>query len=491
MVLKTTVLVVKSVVYATLFRLINTPKPDRTDRKLRTIKGEGNNEIHQNSEINTMKHVEANFQRVIIGSTSSSSHKNKKYNNNDDSFTSLKTVQFYFFHFTWFTVKNKMNISQINEDSKSCEEESFIKVEETRLNEPVDQPNNIHPDLSIDENKPYDCKISGVQQKANHHSGKKSLDCNECGKKFPYRSSLIEHKLTHSDNDGSFGCDICNKKFKEEEILTRHLKKHEKNVECDVCGKRFLYPCQLKQHAQIHFDEPTERKIICEICGKAFTTRYNRNVHLKGHKKPFTCNKCSKTFLNYKSLCAHKPVHSDKQAYKCEICGESYQKSYLKIHMRMHAGNQRFKCEVCGKILSSANTLEIHTRFHRGEEPYKCEICDLSCASNSSLKRHLRTHTKEDPFGCDICGKRFAAKCSLKYHMAVHKNSRPHQCSICGKGFITATRLLVHTRMHTGERPYKCCNCDKSYSSTRSLKCHLMNAHSSGNDIATTKSSNE
>ncbi|XP_055524181.1 zinc finger protein 420-like [Wyeomyia smithii] len=351
-----------------------------------------------------------------------------------------------------------MNTSEIKENSNGFEEKSFIKVEETCFNEPIDQPNNIHPDPSIDENKPYDCKICGIQLKANNikrhlrtHSSKKSFDCDECEGKFTRRSSLIRHKLTHSD-DGSFGCEICKKRFKEKVVLTQHLKKHERNYKCDVCGRGFLYPYLVKLHARLHSDDPVVRKFKCEICKKEYITRSHLNFHVKKHQKSFACDECPKTFVYFKSLCEHKAVHSNKQANKCKICGKCYPKSYLKAHMRVHAGNQRYKCEVCGKILSSTNGLEIHMKVHRGEQPYKCEICDLSCSGKFSLKTHLRTHTNEDPFGCDVCGKRFAAKGNLKYHMmAVHKNSRPHQCGICGKGFIIGSKLLAHTRLHTGE----------------------------------------
>ncbi|XP_069669834.1 uncharacterized protein [Periplaneta americana] len=66
---------------------------------------------------------------------------------------------------------------------------------------------------------------------------------------------------------------------------------------CDVCGKCFSGPVQLKSHASVHTGEAP---FICDVCGKHFSLVENLRRHTNVHtgQRPFSCVVCGKNFTN-------------------------------------------------------------------------------------------------------------------------------------------------------------------------------------------------
>ena len=96
------------------------------------------------------------------------------------------------------------------------------------------------------------------------------------------------------------------------------------------------------------------------------TDKTSQNVlEKKKEGIPNQCEMCHKTFVNIKLLMTHvKAVHNKKrQLVKCETCGKSIQKYYLKRHIqKIHNNAKAQKCDLCNKTFNSENYLELHVK---------------------------------------------------------------------------------------------------------------------------------
>ncbi|GMR31666.1 hypothetical protein PMAYCL1PPCAC_01861, partial [Pristionchus mayeri] len=85
--------------------------------------------------------------------------------------------------------------------------------------------------------------------------------------------------------------------------------------ECEVCGKLFVVPNEMRRHKETHMDEndPNKKRHKCNECGKGFRNSVNLRHHMSTHKdendpaqaqekRPFKCEVCSDTFRTAKNL---------------------------------------------------------------------------------------------------------------------------------------------------------------------------------------------
>ncbi|KFO23880.1 zinc finger protein 205 [Fukomys damarensis] len=235
---------------------------------------------------------------------------------------------------------------------------------------------------------------SGEGLAADGEVGKRSYQCEQCGKGFSWQSHLVTHRRTHTG---------------------------EKPYACTDCGKRFSRSSHLIQHQIIHTGE-----------------------------KPYTCPSCWKSFSHHSTLIQHQRIHTGEKPYVCDRCAKRFtRRSDLVTHQGTHTGAKPHKCPICGKCFSQSSALVTHQRTHTGLKPYPCPECGKCFSQRSNLIAHNRTHTGEKPYHCLDCGKSFGHSSHLTAHQRTHRGVRPYACPLCGKSFSRRSNLHRHEKIHS------------------------------------------
>uniref|UniRef100_A0A8C3WGL1 Zinc finger and SCAN domain-containing protein 5B n=1 Tax=Catagonus wagneri TaxID=51154 RepID=A0A8C3WGL1_9CETA len=143
------------------------------------------------------------------------------------------------------------------------------------------------------------CSPSGVKT-ASHAEGKEAAagtryQCQECNKRFPYKSQLTLHKRTHT-GERPFQCGVC------------RIHTGEKPYRCDSCGRNFTHNSTLRAHKRTH---SKEKPFPCEQCDMVFSHRGNLNVHRRTHSglKPYVCPVCQGAFCQLGTFNRHQKTH--------------------------------------------------------------------------------------------------------------------------------------------------------------------------------------
>ncbi|CAI4755043.1 CQS_1a_G0046470.mRNA.1.CDS.1 [Saccharomyces cerevisiae] len=124
----------------------------------------------------------------------------------------------------------------------------------------------------------------------------------------------------HENNDNGTFSVKKNDNLEKLDSVTNN-RKNPANFACDVCGKKFTRPYNLKSHLRTHTNE---RPFICSICGKAFARQHDRKRHEDLHtgKKRYVCGGklkdgkpwgCGKKFARSDALGRHFKTESGRR----------------------------------------------------------------------------------------------------------------------------------------------------------------------------------
>ncbi|XDV11542.1 hypothetical protein PO909_000455, partial [Leuciscus waleckii] len=115
-------------------------------------------------------------------------------------------------------------------------------------------------------------------------------------------------------------------------------------------------PCRMK-----HTEDPEEQRDPMEESEESEElSEVEEEHHVKPGEKPLSRSKTKQNILKKRRA---------KKSFTCTQCGKSYTtKQNRDVHMRVHTGEKPFTCDQCGKSFSYSSHLNVHMRIHTGEK---------------------------------------------------------------------------------------------------------------------------
>lgn len=297
-------------------------------------------------------------------------------------------------------------------------------------------------------------------------NGTKLFPCERCGQVFSSKLSVQQHQRYHSLGQG-YKCTLCCKVHSDRESLREHLQDHahEKFYSCGHCGKRFLKQETLSVHQKEWHGSlvaRTSSKLAktqennigkfyqCKLCELHFFWLSDLQSHLISHSlKKIVPTDTTESIIDEKVPSDPSPKNSADRAYRCGLCGKSFQiLSDLKQHHLSHQTKEDKSKTVESKATTRRSPSDNVNRsftpkqqIHRSDAPrsrrmrgrsrgshqshtklYPCKHCHRVFVHSSSLSRHNRYH-KGTLHTCVYCGRHFPQRCDVTRHIAMYHKS--------------------------------------------------------------------
>jgi len=202
-------------------------------------------------------------------------------------------------------------------------------------------------------------------------------------------------------------------------------------------------------------------RVPCPDCGKTSNKRFlevHRNVM---HRKipAFVCNTCGRKCRDFENLKLHLSTHwhsrntrarrpvlvKERRTDLCLLCGRTYKKSSLNLHLAIHGIPRRFNCKKCESRFENSRDLKDHQVVHEegGYYAFKCDSCTQGFKIESFLIQHhlvCEMRAVDRPFRCTFCEKRFKLKHHLESHLfEVHRLSKEESRGMVYPGLAKRT----------------------------------------------------
>jgi len=162
-----------------------------------------------------------------------------------------------------------------------------------------------------------------------------------------------------------------------------------KKVYCSICSRQYSYDFIIKRtiplldhlytHGILREINNRTRSWKCPKCSRVFIDEEKMNSHiLRQHSEVLPCAYCGKIIGNRQARIRHEKEHRDKEEriFSCDLCTKAFiNMQSLRRHNMIHNGEMPYQCSDCGKRFRQSNGLKEHQKHHTGETPYECSRC--------------------------------------------------------------------------------------------------------------------
>ncbi|XP_035700459.1 putative zinc finger protein 840 [Folsomia candida] len=188
-----------------------------------------------------------------------------------------------------------------------------------------------------------------------------------------------------------------------------------------------------------NFDLSNEQP--CYIYGINFATKKDLATHRKTHngQRPFTCDKCPKTYASWVMCEMHKLRHTPEWS---ELENDSKKLANFRRNFTLERRKWRMK-------------------YYKPPKLHECPHCGKTFKWASNLRHHIAGHGNDRSFICTTCSSRYRNSYSLRMHIAsancskviLTSFSRPFQCELCLVRVKTEKLLRSHRKTVHGINP--------------------------------------
>lgn len=343
----------------------------------------------------------------------------------------------------------------------------------SKINSSFDQENEIkEPDgnSSIAQIKEPESSISNNVQQSKEDEVI-SPQCFQCKTDFATSTQLKKHKSNTKHQtyppQGDTGINI-KKETADIKNIKKEIPKETAEDIKNIKKENILNNDNLKIGSENSLQGDADSKIECKLCNKTFRTRkllsgHNSKIHTP---KPFSCEECPKSFVDWLNLRRHTFQYHPASAKKTlDLLTKKKSENISKIDsdVDMVKSDDKEKDTIDNKIemnkvleeeddilieepdngdlmkrnpnqgVSESSTISFQSILANAMatnndnedveidedvsgETVECTICDKSFDSSARLKRHKLTHSGDKPYSCDLCKSAFNQKANLKRH---------------------------------------------------------------------------
>ncbi|KAH3839560.1 zinc finger protein 85-like [Dreissena polymorpha] len=290
-----------------------------------------------------------------------------------------------------------------------------------------------------------------------------------------------------------YKCLECSYTTKNENWLEKHiLRRHQKNIKCQDCGKKYGLKSDLKRHQiQVH---KSIKRYFCSICKKYFKTKRYMDDHMQRHLEHYSyqCKLCQKPFSTKLMFSRHLKIQHPKSSIDLSKLGLGNldEGDYTDENVNVSAFDRIMSTDTDNKVVYDSDIFKVTWKNGKNRRMkisnkmetttgFPCHLCEYIGKRETNLETHIKRNHRQN-LKCDICNKQFGYNWDLQRHIEQTHSETSFVCHICSKSYKTKKSFEEHLKSHEDgyvKSMYPCPHCEKTFSARQVLNSHLKYQH--------------